>query len=92
RLLTANSAQGSDLDGTQLAYITEVERSYQQRIENILSPIVGNSNVRAQVAAQIDFSRREQTSERYSPNQAPNESAVRSRQLSLSYDGEDPLA
>ena len=38
------------------------------------------------------FSRREQTSERYSPNQAPNESTVRSRQLSLSYDGEDPLA
>ncbi len=92
RLLTANSAQGNDLDGTQLAYITEVERSYQQRIENILSPIVGSNNVRAQVAAQIDFSRREQTSERYSPNQAPNESAVRSRQLSLSYDGEDPLA
>ncbi|MAO61840.1 MAG: flagellar M-ring protein FliF [Halomonas sp.] len=92
RLLTANSAQGGDLDGTQLAYITEVERSYQQRIENILSPIMGSDNVRAQVAAQIDFSRREQTSERYSPNQAPNESAVRSRQLSLSYDGEDPLA
>ncbi|HBN59737.1 MAG TPA: flagellar basal body M-ring protein FliF, partial [Halomonas sp.] len=41
RLLTANSAQGNDLDGTQLAYISEVERSYQQRIENILSPIVG---------------------------------------------------
>lgn len=92
RLLTANSAQGNDLDGTQLAYITEVERSYQQRIENILSPIMGSDNVRAQVAAQIDFSRREQTSERYSPNQAPNESSVRSRQLSLSYDGEDPLA
>lgn len=92
RLLTANSAQGGDLDGTQLAYITEVERSYQQRIENILSPIMGSDNVRAQVAAQIDFSRREQTSERYSPNQTPNESAVRSRQLSLSYDGEDPLA
>ncbi|WFE70475.1 flagellar basal-body MS-ring/collar protein FliF [Halomonas sp. M1] len=92
RLLTANTTQGNDLDGSQLAYITEVERSYQQRIENILSPILGSENVRAQVAAQIDFSRREETSERYGPNQAPNESAVRSRQLSLSYDGEDPLA
>ncbi|WP_081192133.1 flagellar basal-body MS-ring/collar protein FliF [Halomonas sp. BC1] len=92
RLLTANSQQGNDLDGTQLAYITEVERSYQQRIENILLPIVGRDNVRAQVAAQIDFSRREETSERYRPNQTPNESAVRSRQLSLSYDGDDPLA
>lgn len=92
RLLTANTTQGNDLDGSQLAYITEVERSYQRRIENILSPILGSENVRAQVAAQIDFSRREETSERYGPNQAPNESAVRSRQLSLSYDGEDPLA
>ena len=92
RLLSANTSQGNDLDGSQLAYIAEVERSYQRRIENILTPILGSDNVRAQVAAQIDFSRREQTSERYAPNQAPNESAVRSRQLSLSYDGEDPLA
>ncbi|PCF94008.1 flagellar basal-body MS-ring/collar protein FliF [Vreelandella nigrificans] len=92
RLLTANTSQGNDLDGTQLAYINEVERSYQRRIENILSPILGSDNVRAQVAAQIDFSRREETTERYAPNQAPNESAVRSRQLSLAYDGEDPLA
>ncbi|WP_434983846.1 flagellar basal-body MS-ring/collar protein FliF [Vreelandella zhaodongensis] len=92
RLLSAKASQGNDLDGSQLAYIAEVERSYQRRIENILSPILGSDNVRAQVAAQIDFSRREQTSERYAPNQAPNESAVRSRQLSLSYDGEDPLA
>ncbi|MCP1314805.1 MULTISPECIES: flagellar basal-body MS-ring/collar protein FliF [unclassified Halomonas] len=92
RLLSAKSAQGNDLDGTQLAYITEVERSYQQRIENILAPILGSANVRAQVAAQIDFSRREQTSERYGPNQAPNEAAVRSRQTSLAFDGEDPLA
>ncbi len=92
RLLSSTASQGNDLDGSQLAYIAEVERSYQRRIENILTPILGNDNVRAQVAAQIDFSRREQTSERYAPNQAPNESAVRSRQLSLSYDGEDPLA
>ncbi|WP_447956865.1 flagellar basal-body MS-ring/collar protein FliF [Vreelandella sp. EE7] len=92
RLLSAKASQGNDLDGTQLEYIAEVERSYQQRIENILTPILGSDNVRAQVAAQIDFSRREQTSERYGPNQPPNEAAVRSRQLSLSFDGEDPLA
>ena len=92
RLLSADTSRGSDLDGTQLEYIAEVERSYQQRIEHILTPILGRDNVRAQVAAQIDFSRREQTSERYGPNQPPNEAAVRSRQLSLAYDGENPLA
>ncbi|GEN27958.1 flagellar M-ring protein [Halovibrio variabilis] len=92
RLLSAETGNGGDLDGSQLEYIAEVERSYQQRIENILTPILGADNVRAQVAAQIDFSRREQTSERYGPNQPPNEAAVRSRQLSLAYDGENPLA
>ncbi len=92
RLLSAETNRGNDLDGSQLEYITEVERSYQQRIEHILTPILGRDNVRAQVAAQIDFSRREQTSERYGPNQPPNEAAVRSRQLSLAFDGEDPLA
>lgn len=92
RLLSAETSSGNDLDGSQLEYIAEVERSYQQRIEHILTPILGRDNVRAQVAAQIDFSRREQTSERYGPNQPPNEAAVRSRQLSLAYDGEDPLA
>nr|WP_298055081.1 flagellar basal-body MS-ring/collar protein FliF [uncultured Halomonas sp.] len=92
RLLSAETRNGNDLDGTQLEYIAEVERSYQQRIERILTPILGSDNVRAQVAAQIDFSRREQTSERYGPNQPPNEAAVRSRQLSLAFDGEDPLS
>ncbi|RUR56200.1 flagellar basal-body MS-ring/collar protein FliF [Vreelandella populi] len=92
RLLSADTTKGNDLDGTQLEYIAEVERSYQRRIEHILTPLLGSTNVRAQVAAQIDFSRREQTSERYGPNQPPNEAAVRSRQLSLSLDGEDPMA
>ncbi|MCH4562959.1 flagellar M-ring protein FliF [Halomonas sp. EGI 63088] len=92
RLLSMQGAKGRDLDGTQLDYINEVERSYQRRIENILVPILGRDNVRAQVAAQIDFSRREETSERYGPNQPPNEAAVRSRQSSLSYNGGDDLA
>ena len=92
RLLSADTNKGNDLDGSQLEYIAEVERSYQQRIEHILTPILGRDNVRAQVAAQIDFSRREQTSERYGPNQPPNEAAVRSRQFSVAFDGENPLA
>ena len=92
RLLSAETNKGNDLDGSQLEYIAEVERSYQQRIEHILTPILGRDNVRAQVAAQIDFSRREQTSERYGPNQPPNEAAVRSRQFSVAFDGENPLA
>ncbi|WP_349616911.1 flagellar basal-body MS-ring/collar protein FliF [Azotobacter salinestris] len=83
------SRQGGtrDLDGTQLDYIDEVERSYQRRIENILAPILGAQNVRAQVVAQIDFASREQTAERYGPNQQPGEAAVRSQQLSENLSG-----
>lgn len=92
RLLTAPDANGLGLDGTQLDYIAEVERSYQRRIESILTPLLGSQNVKAQVTAQVDFSRREETSERYGPNQPPNEAAVRSRQSSLNYRGNDDLA
>ncbi|GHE21061.1 flagellar basal-body MS-ring/collar protein FliF [Halomonas urumqiensis] len=92
RLLSAETAGSRDLDGTQLDYIAEVERSYQRRIESILVPLLGRDNVRAQVAAQVDFASREQTSERYGPNQPPNEAAVRSRQASVSYNGGDDLA
>lgn len=92
RLLSLPTSGSRDLDGTQLSYIDEVERSYQRRIENILLPILGRENVRAQVVAQIDFSSREQTAERYGPNQPPNEAAVRSQQLSENYLGGDQLA
>ncbi|GHC26173.1 flagellar basal-body MS-ring/collar protein FliF [Aidingimonas halophila] len=91
-LLSKPDDGNGDLDGTQLSYVDEIERSYQQRVENILSPILGRDNVRAQVAAQIDFSSREETREQYGPNQAPNEAAIRSAQESASYEGGDELA
>lgn len=88
RMLSQNP-NPNEMDATQLVYRDEVERSYQRRIENILAPIFGRDRVRAQVSAQIDFSQREETSERFAPNQAPNEAAVRSRQSNLSYTGDD---
>ncbi|WP_136064833.1 flagellar basal-body MS-ring/collar protein FliF [Modicisalibacter radicis] len=91
RLLSRNGSQLGGLDGTQLSYVKKIETAYQTNIERILAPILGVDNVRAQVAAQVDFSKREQTAERYSPNQPPNEAAVRSRQVSESYTGGDAL-
>ncbi|MDF7679679.1 flagellar basal-body MS-ring/collar protein FliF [Enterobacteriaceae bacterium ESL0689] len=82
RLLTHSSAQGRDINASQLKYTHEVESGYQRRIEAILSPIVGAANVRAQVTAQIDFSHREQTEEQYQPNQQLDKAAIRSRQTS----------
>ncbi|WP_417331084.1 flagellar basal-body MS-ring/collar protein FliF [Halomonas cupida] len=92
RLLSSPTTHGMGLDGTQLDYVSQLEQTYQQRIEDILTPILGPGNVKAQVTAQIDFSRREETSEQYSPNQPPNEATVRSRQSSLDYNGQGNLA
>ncbi|MDP1634069.1 MAG: flagellar basal-body MS-ring/collar protein FliF [Gallionellaceae bacterium] len=68
------------MDATQLKYIRQIEQDYVKRIEDILIPITGAQNVRAQVTASIDFARTEQTSELYKPNQPPNQAAVRSLQ------------
>jgi len=72
------------LDPTQINYRKTVEQDIAGRIEAILVPVVGAGNVRAQVAADIDFSLVEQTSESFRPNPRPEESAVRSRQDSES--------
>lgn len=84
RLLTQSDGSGRDLNAAQLKYANDVENRYQRRIEAIIAPIVGSANVRAQVTAQIDFATREQTDEQYQPNQNPDKSAIRSKQLSQS--------
>jgi flagellar M-ring protein FliF len=78
------SGSNTGLDPGQLKYVQAMEQSYIKRIEAILGPIVGQENVRAQVAADIDFSQSEQTDEIYKPNQNPGDSAVRSQQTSES--------
>ncbi|MFB6325535.1 flagellar basal-body MS-ring/collar protein FliF [Pantoea deleyi] len=84
RLLTRSDAAGRDLNDAQLKYAAEVEARYQQRIEAILNPIVGQGNVHAQVTAQINFDTSEQTDEKYQPNANPSNTAIRSRQTSTS--------
>lgn len=75
---------GTGLDPNQLKYLQALEQSYVKRIEAILIPIVGLENVRAQVAAEVDFAHSEQMDEIYKPNQDPVNSTVRSQQTSES--------
>jgi flagellar M-ring protein FliF len=75
------------MDATQLKYVRQIEQDYVKRIEDILIPITGMQNVRAQVTANLDFSQTEQTSELYKPNQPPNQAAVRSLQTMESLNG-----
>lgn len=81
-LLSTPASGNRGMDASQLKYSQEIEQSYIRRIEAILQPIVGAANVRAQVAADIDFSTVEHTDEKYSPNQDPAKAAIRSQQSS----------
>ena len=74
---------GAGLDAQQLQYVNQIEASYGKRILDILEPVVGRDNLRAQVTAEIDFSQTESTSEEFQPNQGKDASAaVRSMQSS----------
>ncbi|MGB7758030.1 MAG: flagellar basal-body MS-ring/collar protein FliF [Salinisphaera sp.] len=85
-LLSGGGDDTGGADGTRLAYTARVEKSYQQRIQNLLAPIVGADNVRTQVVADLDFAKREHTSENYSPNNGDKPAAIRSRQTSQRVD------
>lgn len=83
-LLTQSNTNARDLNDAQLKYAADVESRVQRRIEAILGPIVGNSNVHAQVTAQIDFDNKEQTEEQYRPNGDASQAVLRSRQVNES--------
>jgi flagellar M-ring protein FliF len=88
-LLSGDAAArpGAQLDPAQLAYVATIEQGYAKRIQDILEPLVGRQNVRAQVTADIDFSESEATAETYKPNPGPQEAAVRSQQVHESTNG-----
>jgi len=84
--LLSGPQEGADqagLDAHQLQYIRQIESNYTQRIRDILEPVVGKDNLRAQVTAEVDFSQTEATAEEYKPNQGQSAtSTVRSQQTS----------
>ncbi|SIT32335.1 flagellar basal-body MS-ring/collar protein FliF [Achromobacter sp. MFA1 R4] len=82
RLLSAPLGEGRGMDADQLRFVREIEQRTVERILTILNPLVGPGNVHAQATADVDFARREETSEVYRPNQEPGQAAVRSQQTS----------
>jgi flagellar M-ring protein FliF len=62
----------------QMKYKKDFEKLYEEKINNMLSPVVGgNDRVVAKVTIEFDFAKKEMTSETYDPN-----SVVRSEQTS----------
>ena len=83
--LLSTPTDGSDgsagIDAQQLQYVQQLEQTYNRRILEMLEPVVGRKNVKAQVTAEVDFSKTESTSESHRPNQTADSSAVRSQQV-----------
>jgi flagellar M-ring protein FliF len=75
----ADPLMRAGLNANQLEYVRAMEKAFIERIENILAPMVGKDNFRAQVAADVDFNQVEQTAETYKPNPTPDQ-AIRSQQ------------
>jgi flagellar M-ring protein FliF len=79
RLLS--SPQGDDdfsMRDKQYEFAHKLEDMYRQRVEELLTPLVGAGNVRAQVVADVELSMTEETREQYNPQSQ----VVRSEQTS----------
>jgi len=79
--LLSNSPDDPDqvLADSQLEYRMKLENIYRNRIQSLVTPIVGSNNVNAQVNLEIDFTRREVSQEIVDPDS----SATLSEQNSL---------
>ncbi|MCM8854936.1 MAG: flagellar M-ring protein FliF [Candidatus Thiodiazotropha sp.] len=78
RLLSSkDDSREMELTTSQFEYTRELESHYKQRIEDILAPMVGHENLRAEVSADVDFTYVEQTQEFFNPDAT----ALRSEQI-----------
>jgi flagellar M-ring protein FliF len=87
-LLSSNSGAASAAANEQIEAVQRVEESYVQRIEQLLQPLMGVGNVRAQVAVDMEATESEQAREQYAPGSA----IVRSEQLAEQNSAQQPGA
>jgi flagellar M-ring protein FliF len=80
-LLTAQEgSKGEGLDAQQLQYVQQIESGLQKNVLALLEPVVGRENLRATVAAEVDFSETLQVSEEFKPNQGNAQASVKVQQ------------
>lgn len=80
-LSSTPEGQSQGADTQKLQYTQQIEQMYTRRILDMIEPLVGEGNVKAQVSADVDFSLVESTSELHKPNQSTEAGAVRSQQI-----------
>ncbi len=82
--------QQAGLDAQQLQYVAQVEQGYSKRIFELLEPVVGRENLRANVTADIDFAQIESTEEAFKPNQGASAPATIRSQQTTEQSGSNP--
>ncbi|HZX71011.1 MAG TPA: flagellar basal-body MS-ring/collar protein FliF [Rhodanobacter sp.] len=78
QLLTADPTSAAAVGDDRMRMATRIENTYAQRIEELLTPLVGPGRVRAQVYADLDFSQSEKATETFGHDHP----ALRSEQTS----------
>jgi flagellar M-ring protein FliF len=77
-LNSQDSSSEVNLTSKQFEYKKNIEEHLMDRIENILSPLVGGEGMRAQISADVDFTETDRTQEMFNPDLP----ALRSEQTS----------
>ncbi len=95
RLLSSPS-EGTEFmrNSRQLEQVRQIEKTYVNRIEDLLTPMFGMNRVRATVTAQVDFTKREETKEQFDRDNASvrSEQVAENRQMGPSATGGIPGA
>lgn len=80
------------LDAQQLQYIAQIEKGYAKRIAELLEPVVGRDNLRANVTADVDFAQIESTEKLFKPNQGASAAVTLRSEQTTEQMGSNPAA
>ena len=79
---TSKQAGAKQLDPNQLKYVLAIQQGIVRQVESLITPLVGQGNVRAEATADVDFAQVDTAAESFKPNSPPEPSAIRSQQTS----------
>jgi flagellar M-ring protein FliF len=79
QLLTKKTEEGLSLTNAQLEIQKTIEKELENKVVNLIEPVVGKNKVRAKVSVELDFSKVEKTEEVFNPESK----VVRSEQRNI---------
>jgi flagellar M-ring protein FliF len=79
---TSKQLGAKQLDPNQLKYVDQIQQGIVKQVESLITPLVGQGNVRAEASAEVDFAQVDTAAETFKPNSPPEPQAIRSQQTS----------